>query len=316
MSTMDWRVRLLGKLMPDNMIVGKSPSQIARLQKPRPHSFLMDLVAGSMKPGVTVEDGVARGGDGHIPVRSYRPTALSGTLPLIVLIHGGGWTVGTLNQYDSMASSIALAADAVVVSLDYRLAPSHPWPAAAEDCYAAFVDVVSRARQWGADGSRVALVGDSAGGNLSAVTAMLVRDRGGPAIALQALLYPATDLTLSSPSVIENATMPVLKRPTLEAYVALYVPDPADRADPTASPLLAEDHAGLPPALVQVAELDPVRDDGLRYAEALQAAGVPVRFTEYVGMPHGYLAFPRFARSATQAFSELVRELRTHLAPG
>jgi acetyl esterase len=301
--------------MPDNMIVGKSPSQIARLQEPRPHSFLMDLVAGSMKPGVTVEDDYARGGDGRIPIRSYRPTALSGPLPLIVLIHGGGWTVGTLNQYDSMASSIALGADAVVVSLDYRLAPTHPFPAAAEDCYFAFVDVVSRAQQWGADGSHVALVGDSAGGNLVAVTAMLVRDRGGPAIALQALVYPATDLTLSSPSVHENAGMPVLKRTTLEAYVGLYVPDRADRAAPTASPLLAENHEGLPPALVQIAELDPIRDDGFRYAEALRAAGVSVRLTEYVGMLHGFLSFPRFARSAPQAFSELLRELQTHLMP-
>jgi acetyl esterase len=109
--------------------------------------------------------------------------------------------------------------------------------------------------------------------------------------------------------------MPVLKRGSLETFVELYVPDPADRVSPSASPLLAEDHSDLPPALIQVAELDPVRDDGFRYGDALRSAGVPVRVTEYVGMPHGYLAFPQFARSATQAFSEIISELRMHLAP-
>ena len=199
-----------------------------------------------------------------------------------------------------------------MVSVDYRLAPAHRWPAAAEDCYAALCDVVTRASEFGADPDRVAVMGDSAGGNLSAVVALMARDRNGPRIAFQGLVYPATDLTLSSPSIDENADAPVLTRADVEAFRDLYLGG-QDPREPYVSPLLAADHSGLPPALVQVAELDPIRDDGLRYAAALRAAGVPVRTTTYVGMPHGYLSFPGFCRSAPQAMAELCAELALHL---
>jgi acetyl esterase len=201
---------------------------------------------------------------------------------------------------------------AVVVSVDYRLAPTHRWPAGPEDCYAALCDVVARAAEFGADPDRVAVMGDSAGGNLSAVVALMARDRTGPRIAFQGLVYPATDLSLSSPSIDENADAPVLTKADVIAFRDHYLGG-QDPRDPYVSPLFAADHSGLPPALVQVAELDPIRDDGLRYAAALRAAGVPVRTTTYVGMPHGYLSFPGFCRSAPQAMAELCAELALHL---
>ena len=233
----------------------------------------------------------------------------------MVLIHGGGWTTGTLDVYDGIASTIARDARAVVVSLAYRLAPTHPWPAAAEDCYAALCEVAGRAAEWNADAGRLAVVGDSAGGNLAAVLTLMSRDRTGPRIAFQGLVYPATDLTMGSASIEENAHAPILTKADMHRYGDLYVPDREDRRHPYASPLLALDHSGLPPALIQVAEHDPLRDDGLRYAAALRAAGVPVRVTTYIGMPHGYLAFPRLCRSAPQALAELCAELRVALAP-
>jgi acetyl esterase/lipase len=159
-------------------------------------------------------------------------------------------------------------------------------------------------------------MGDSAGGNLAAVTCLLARERSGPQISHQTLIYPATDLTLSSPSIAANASKPVVSGADVLAYRGHYLGDNLDSArDPHASPLLAGDHRGLPPALIQVAEHDPIRDDGIRYAGALRAAGAPVRLTEYVGMPHGYLSFPRACRSAPQALAEICAEQARALAP-
>ena len=316
MAKLDLRVRLIGQALRRVSVTGKSEEQIlADQQRSIGHNPVLDWLLGGLAPGVDVSDDTAAGAEGRIPVRIYRPHGAAGTLPLVILIHGGGWTSGNLDTYDWLGSSIAKGAGAVVVSLDYRLAPAHRWPAAAEDCYAALVDVTARAPQWRADSGRLAVVGDSAGGNLAAVLTLMARDRSGPAITWQGLIYPATDLTLGSASLEENADAPVLTKSDVLAFRSHYVPDDGDRSNPYASPLLAPDHSGLPPALIQVAEHDPIRDDGLRYAEALRAAGVPVRVTTYVGMPHGYLAFPKLCRSAPQALAELCTELRAQLAP-
>jgi len=285
---------------------------VASQQRQISHNAVVDLLLGGMAPGVTTIDDTAAGADSRIPIRIYRPSRSLQTLPLVVLMHGGGWATGSLTIYDWLASNLALRVDAVVVSVDYRLAPVHRWPAAAEDCYAAFVEVVERAAEWNADGSRVAVTGDSAGGNLAAVVALMSRDRGGPPISFQGLIYPATDLTLGSASIEENAEAPILTKRDIIAFRDLYT-RVEDRTDPYASPLLATDHRGLPPALIQVAEHDPIRDDGLRYAEVLRNAGVPVRVTTYVGMPHGFLAFPRISRAAPQALEELGAALQDAL---
>lgn len=315
MAKLDVRVRLLGKVMGAFSIARQSDRQVLALQRRTPgHNPVLDWLLGGLVPGVDVQEGTAAGADGRIPIRIYRPQDTGDTLPLVVLIHGGGWTTGTLDLYDGIAGTIARDARAVVVSLAYRLAPTHRWPAAAEDCYAALAELADRAADWNADAGRLAVVGDSAGGNLAAVLTLMSRDRSGPRIAFQGLLYPATDLTLGSASIEENAHAPILTKADILRFADLYI-DKEDRADPYASPLLAAEHSGLPPALIQVAEHDPIRDDGLRYAEVLRAAGVPVRVTTYVGMPHGYLAFPRLCRSAPQALAELCTELVRQLAP-
>ena len=314
MVRLDLRVRLLSKVLEPFSVARKSDAQVIRDQRRTiRHNPVVDWVLGGLAQGVDVRDETAAGAEGRIPIRVYRPRNAAGVLPMVVLTHGGGWSLGTLDNYDGIASTIARDAGAVVVSLAYRLAPIHRWPAAAEDCYAALRDVTERASEWDADAGRLAVAGDSAGGNLAAVLTLMSRDRSGPAITFQGLTYPATDFTMSSPSIEENAHAPLLTKRDMLRYRSLYVPHAQEYTDPYASPLLDPDHTGLPPALIQVAEHDPLRDDGLRYAEALRAAGVPVRVTTYVGMPHGFLTFPRFCRSAPQALAELCTELQRQL---
>jgi acetyl esterase/lipase len=316
MARMDLRVQLLGRALRRVSIARLDDEQLTQIKNQQlGHNPVTDLFFGGVARGVQLTDATAAGEVGPLPVRIYRPQGPSaGPLPLVVEFHGGGWTIGTLDQADWLCSNVAATARAVVVAVDYRLAPTHRWPAAAEDCYAALVDLVGRAGELGADPTRVAVMGDSAGGNLSAVVSLMARDRGGPRIGFQGLLYPATDLTLSSPSIEQNANAPILTREDCIAFRDHYLGG-QDPRQPYASPLFAADHSGLPPALVQVAEHDPIRDDGLRYAAALRAAGVPVRTTQYVGMPHGYLSFPRVCRSAPQALAELCAELTATLTP-
>ncbi|RBY85408.1 alpha/beta hydrolase [Blastococcus sp. TF02A-26] len=317
MARLDLRVRVLGRLLRRaNSITRMDDEQIRRAQQTVVgHNPVTDLVLGGVAAGVRITEGTAAGETGPLTVRVYRPEGRTGALPLVVNYHGGGWVLGSLDTADWLCSNVARSVGAVVVSVDYRLAPAHRWPAAAEDSYRALADIWARAAEFGADGARLAVMGDSAGGNLSAVVALMARDRSGPPIALQVLLYPATDMTFASPSIRENADAPILSEAEMVAFRAHYLADQNAR-HPYASPLLARDHSGLPPALVQVAEHDPIRDDGLRYAAALEAAGVPVRTTTYVGMPHGYLSFPKLCRSAPQALGEICAELHAALEPG
>lgn len=304
-------MKVLGRLARSLSITKMDDARIRKMQGQKlGHNAVTDLLLGAVARGARLTDGTASGQTGPLRTRVYRrESPAASSRPLVVNFHGGGWVLGSLDGADWLCSSVAVELDAVVVSVDYRLAPGHPFPAAAEDCYAALVDLVGRADELGADPARVAVMGDSAGGNLSAVVSLMARDRSGPAIAHQGLLYPSTDLTMASPSMDENASAPILTKADVAAFRAHYLGD-QDPRHPYASPLLADDHSGLPPALVQVAEHDPIRDDGLRYAAALRAAGVPVRVTEYTGMPHGYLSFPRIWRSAPQALAELVAEQR------
>jgi acetyl esterase len=310
MARMDLRVRLFGRLAGLLSVATMDDARLARAQQQRiGHNVVTDLLFGAVAKGVESTDGTAKGEVGPVPVRIYRPRGATGTLPLVVNFHGGGWTIGSLDSADWLCSHVAVGTGAVVVSVDYRLAPGHRYPAAAEDCYSALVDLVGRAGELGADPDRVAVMGDSAGGNLAAVVSLMARDRSGPRIAHQGLVYPSVDLTMSSPSIEENAHAPVLTKADCLAFRDHYLGG-QDQRQPYASPLFAEDHSGLPPALVQVAEHDPIRDDGLRYTEVLRAAGVPVRLTQYVGMPHGFASFPRICRAAPQALAELCEEQR------
>jgi acetyl esterase len=287
---------------------------IAMQSRDLPSNGLVNRMFGSVAPGTELRDMTIDGPGGDITVRVYRPSnALVGDRPLILNIHGGGFVFGNLRLSDWICSSVAITVGAVVVSVDYRLAPLHPFPAAVDDCYAALVWAADNAAQLGAaTPPRIGVMGESAGGNLSAVMCLLARDRGGPRIGHQALLYPPTDMTRVAESPARSL---IISGPEMRAFRRLYLGD-ADPADPRVSPLRAADLAGLPPALIQVAEHDPLREDGVLYAAALRSAGVPVRFTEYVGMPHGYLNFPGVCRAAPQALAEICAEQIAALGSG
>ena len=288
---------------------------IAMQSRDLPSNALVNRMFGSVAPGTELRDITIDGPAGDITLRVYRPAnATVVDRPLILNIHGGGFVFGNLRLSDWICSSVAITVGAVVVSVDYRLAPLHPFPAAVDDCYAALVWAADNAAQLGAaTPPRIGVMGESAGGNLSAVMCLLARDRGGPRIGHQALLYPPTDMTRDAESPVRSL---IISGPEMRAFRRLYLGD-ADPADPRVSPLRAADLAGLPPALIQVAEHDPLREDGVLYATALRSAGVPVRFTEYVGMPHGYLNFPGVCRAAPQALAEICAEQEAALVqPG
>jgi acetyl esterase len=307
MARMELRMRALGWLTRRQASVAKMTEEQVMVMQRRhmPDNFVADWIFGALAPGTEAVGRSIPGPDFDIPARVYRPLrAGPGPRPLIVYFHGGGFTFGNLRMGDWLCSSVAVRVGAVVVSVDYRLAPVHRFPAAVEDCYAAVVWAAANAADLGADGP-LGVMGESAGGTLSAVMCLLARDRGGPAISHQALIYPATDMTAVRPA---GKDMPFLSRDEMTAYRSLYLGPDGDPANPWASPLLAAAHDGLPPALIEVAEHDPLREDGVRYAAALRAAGVPVRFTEYVGVPHGFVNFPRLCRSAAQALAEICAE--------
>jgi acetyl esterase len=306
MASVDRRVRLWNWMIRrQGSIAALSEDKVVALQARRtPNNAFTNRMFGTVVPGTEVIDRTIPGPGGDLPVRVYRPSrGDSGPRPLIVNFHGGGFVFGDLRLADWLCSSVAVTVGAVVVSVDYRLAPRHRFPAAVDDGYAAVVWAAENTAELGANGS-LGVMGESAGGNLSAVMCLLARDRGGPVIAHQALLYPPTDMA-SAPVAAADAL--IIPEPEMRAYRTHYLGE-ADPRDSRVSPLLAEDHSRLPPALIQVAEHDPLRDDGVRYAAALRAAGVPVRFTEYVGMPHGYLNFPGVCRGAPQALAELCAE--------
>jgi acetyl esterase len=267
------------------------------------------MIVGRAHPDVFISDKTATGPDGvAIPIRVYRPAGrIDEPLPLVVNFHGGGFIAGDPRQSEWWCSSIAHDVRAVVVSVDYRLAPEFPFPAAAEDCYAATVWAVEHASDLGGDGSRVAVMGDSAGGNLAAVVPIMARDRGTPPIAFQLLIYPAVDLVNTYPSEDENEFAPIIGKADLHAH-EYYCP--GHESDPYASPLFAK-HEGLPPALIQTAQHDPLRDQGPAYADALRAAGVEVRLTNYVDAVHGYISIPGVVPAARQALAEAVTALRS-----
>jgi len=313
MARMDLRVRAWGWMTRRQASVAARSEEdvIAMQRRGMPESRVTDLIFGKTPPGVAVTNRSVPGPDGDIPVRVYRPVrSAAGPRPLVVYYHGGGFVFGYLRMGDWLCGQVASRVGAVVVSVDYRLAPVHRFPAAVEDSYAALSWVAANSAGEVGAGGPLGVMGESAGGTLSAVMCLLARERGGPAISHQALIYPATDMTAARGDV----RMPFLSGDEMAAYRRMYLGPDGDPANPWASPLLAKDHEGLPSALIQVAEHDPLRDDGMRYAAALRAAGVPVRVTEYVGMPHGFMNFPGLCRSAPQALSELCAEQTMALA--
>lgn len=253
---------------------------------------------------------------GPLRCHVYRPLGSDETQRLAALVwfHGGGCVVGNVESYDSLCREIANRSGCAVVSCSYRLAPEHPFPAAVDDAWFALNWVAAQARGLGIDASRLAVGGDSAGGYLAIVTALTARDAGGPPLRLQLLIYPGTDQRMRTDSHRRYAKGYMLTETTMRHFVDAYLPPPADRNDWRASPILAPDVAGLPPALVVTASHDPIVDDCRAWAERLQAAGVPVRYSEYAGLIHGFFAMGKAFGAAQTAMAEAAAALREALA--
>jgi acetyl esterase len=235
--------------------------------------------------------------DGQIKLRIYKPSD-SSNLPLLMFFHGGGFVQGDIDIADLNCRRLSKHNNCIVVSVDYRLAPEFPFPTPGEDCYAAVLWANEHANSLGADGKRVIVMGDSAGGNLAAVVAMMARDKGGPAISGQVLIYPAVDATLSMNTVNEFGKGYFLTKEMMEWFTKHYCGNENDLKQPYLSPLFASNLTNLPPALIITGEYDPLKGEGELYAERLKAAGNLVIFKEYEGMIHGFFYMPRYFKSA------------------
>lgn len=258
-----------------------------------------------------IEDTVIPGPH-DIPIRIYYPDA-SGTFPVMVFYHGGGWVIGDLETADAACRNLAMAGQWVVVSVDYRLAPEHVFPAAVEDAYAAVVWATENTDRLQGNG-RIAVGGESAGGNLAAVVSLKARDEDGPAIHCQCLLYPVTDIDTSHASYAENGSGYILEEATMAWFWATYCPDAALRRDPMATPQSAGSLANLPPAVVVTAEFDILRDEGSAYAQAMQAAGGEVTHLNCAGLLHDFLGMVGVFQCVKAPFEETVAAVNAALA--
>lgn len=236
----------------------------------------------------SVQNRMIGGPGGNLRIRIYTPEGDDEPLPALLFFHGGGWVVGDLNTHDAMCRILTEGARCITIAVDYRMGPEHKFPAALEDASAALTWVRNNAETLGTNSARIAVAGDSAGGNLSAALALANRDRNGPKLCFQLLIYPATDMTATSGSRVEHGEGTNLTTDAMDWFEERYLRTPEDRNDFRASPLLAEDHSGLPPALIQTAEYDPLRDEGKAYADKLTAAGVHADYVCYPGMIHGF----------------------------
>ncbi len=290
--------------------------------------------AGRAEPVSEVSDRTIPGPACALPIRVYRPMGAgpaaeqpterpsgrpSGPppepLPALVYFFGGGWSLGTIDTCDGVCRCLANATGCVTVAASYRLAPEHKFPAAVQDCHAVTAWVAAHAAEIGVDRTRIAVGGDSSGGNLAAAVTLLARDRGGPPIVHQLLVYPNTDYDAGTAS-LRAGNDPYLFNATAVAwYWGMYLSSPADAADPLASPLRAEDLTGLPPATVITAEYDPLRDEGEQYATRLRDAGVPVELTRYDGMMHGFFTMTGVLDGAKVAVAHAAGRLREAFVP-
>lgn len=257
-----------------------------------------------------VRELTVRGAESALRARLYRPSA-AGDLPLVVFFHGGGFVLCDLETHDPLCRSLARASGCALVSVEYRLAPETRFPGPLEDCYAATADLATRAAELGIDAARIAVCGDSAGGTLAAVVAILARDRAGPRLAYQVLINPATDLAGESASAREFAEGHLLTGEMMRWFHDCYLGDRRQAANPLASPLRAPDLAGLAPATIITSEYDPLRDEAEAYAHRLRAAGVPVVARRYLGMLHGFLSMPYVTPVAAHAIADIGLDLRT-----
>lgn len=288
-------------------------AQIQKLRKPFPLDFLVHWITGKPVPVHRVEDLKIPMRDGvEIPVRMYHPNEKAG-LPIILNYHGGGWTLGNLQQTDTFCRKLAAGVEAIVISVDYRLAPEHKFPYAANDSYDAFLWAHENAVSLGGNPERIAVVGDSAGGNLSAVVSLMARDLNGPKIAHQSLIYPGTDGNLDYASLDKFHDAPVLTKDSVFFYRKMYKKNPNDHLHPYFSPAFAEDLSGLPPALVITAGYDPLLDDGEKYAHLLKNAGNEVEYRKFEKEVHGFISFANHSPQNAEAVKLIIDRMKKYL---
>jgi len=295
----------------DGVAAMPGPTALEEMSPAEVRSIMDEMAAIFPGPEVETEDRTIPGPGGNIPVRVYRPEG-DGSFPVVVFFHGGGFVIGSITSHDATCRSLCQKSGATFVSVDYRLAPEHPFPAAPEDCYAATRWVSEHGAELDVDPSRLAVVGDSAGGNLAAVVCQMAKERGAPPIAFQALVYPVTD-HVETASRTENADGYLLTTAAMDWFIDHYADGDA-RKNPWCAPLRAGDLGGLPPALVVTAEYDPLRDEGEAYGRRLQEAGVPVTISRYDGMVHGFFSMTALVPRAVDAEDEVAQTLRLALA--
>ncbi len=291
--------------------------QLATLKRPpmqtlTPAEARAQTLAAPRAPGPQVHrvaGGKVPGPGGDIPVRTYTPAG-RGPFPGLVYFHGGGWVICNLDTHDGTVRHIVDRAGCVAVSVDYRLAPEHRFPAGPEDCYAATKYVAEHAGELNIDPKRIAIAGDSAGGNLTAVVALMARDRGGPALVHQVMLYPVIDRNYQTRSYQDNASGYLLTKEMMVWFWDLYLRSPADASHPYAAPIKAADLRGVAPATIITAEFDPLRDEGEAYARRLQQAGVPTVCTRYDGMIHGFFGMVEAMDRSRQAMQQVAAALK------
>ena len=251
------------------------------------------------------------GAAGPIPARFYRP--LGDPRGLILFYHGGGWVVGNLQSHDKAVRALANRSECAVLAIEYRLAPEHVFPAGLEDCYAALQWADRYKGDLGLGDVPLVVAGDSAGGNLAAVVAVMARDRKGPALAAQLLIYPATSSGQDTPSYTERGTGSLLTKADMVWFWNHYAPEGMDRTDPRMSVLLTEDLGRLPPAVLAIAEFDPLRDEGVAYGRKLASADTAVTVLHYRDLPHGFLTFYQMSPGASRALDEMATSLKSAL---
>jgi acetyl esterase len=296
---------VLGETFLDQVDVSKSRQSF------RQNFTLLKSIGGIFEKVDSVRDLTVPGPAGEIPCRLYRPDDGMGH-PVFVFLHGGGWVIGDLDSADNMARYLCKHVNCAVLSVDYRLAPEHVFPAAVEDCYAALAWAAAHAAELGGDPNRLLVGGDSAGGNLAAVVAQMCVQKGGPTLAGQVLFYAATDgAHLDTPSHKAFGGQDYgLPTRDIDWFLNQYVPDPKDRLNPLVSPLLAKDLHSLAPALVVTAEYDVLRDEGEAYARRMEEAGVKVKLMRCNGMVHGFLSAVGLVKRGVQYFEQAAAEIR------
>jgi len=248
---------------------------------------------------------------GDIALRVYTPVAAGGeALPAIVFFHGGGFTIGDLDTHDGICRILAAESGARVIAVNYRLAPEHKFPTAMDDAFAAVNWIEKNASALGVDANRIVVAGDSAGGTLSAVVCQLAKEKGGPKIAYQLLMFPGTQIGGLFASLREFAVGYMLEKRSIDWFYGNFIPSGTDPLDPRHSPLLAKDVTGLPPAYVMLGGCDPLHDEGLAYADKLRAANVPVTVADYPGMLHSFIYFQAVLPQAHEALAKAAKALR------